>query len=203
MTVTTNKRGRRRLYNMPEPDTDAKQHSQNEDCEVLEAEVMPPDANGPDTKLRDDETRLQNKAMDIVTLYAGYSSMAGLLPIPVIDNLAVSSVHLRMVHELARCYGLQFPARRSMLAIASLIWGAGLPSLTRWTGTKLLAGIPLIGGAASWAGGIAMNGAITYAIGKVLVYHFATGGNLFNFDAAKARVFFLESYKQAQANPAW
>jgi uncharacterized protein (DUF697 family) len=141
--------------------------------------------------------------LQIVSRHAAYSSIAGLVPIPVVDNLVIGSILLQMARDLALCYELPFSARHAALLMSTLLWGMGIPSLARWTGHKLLAGIPLVGGLLGWAGSAAMTGAVTYAAGKVLVYHFATGGNLFNFDAEEARSFFVSSYKEALSRPAW
>lgn len=185
---------RRRLYQMPDPDATAA---------VFEAEWLPPEVASPEAEAFTEASRKHDSAMLAVSRCASYSVVAGLVPIPILDNLAVGSVHLEMVREIALCYGVPFSSRRTALVISILLWGLGIPSLARWTGHKLLSGIPLVGGLAGWAGSAAMTGAVTYAVGKVLVYHFATGGNLFNFDAEKARAFFVATYKDAIANPSW
>ncbi|OGV66596.1 MAG: hypothetical protein A2498_06230 [Lentisphaerae bacterium RIFOXYC12_FULL_60_16] len=205
MTATTaTPHSRRRLYEMPEPAaTPGAAPATETPTNLVEAELLPPANDGFDEKLRDTEAHRQAAAMQIVTRYAGYCSLAGLVPIPVLDNLTIGSLLVQMARELAKFYGIPMPARRTALSISVLLLGLGIPSLARWTASRLLSGIPLVGAAASLAGNAAMTGSVTYAVGKVLVYHFATGGNLFNFNAAKARVFFLETYRQAQANPAW
>lgn len=181
---------RRRLYQMPE-------------TEVVEGEYLPPEKTDPESDALAAASAKKEKAMQAVIQHASYSSIAGLVPIPILDNVVVGSVHLQMVKDIAACYDVAYSSRRTALVISVLLWGMGIPSLARWTGSKLLSGIPLVGGLAGWAGSAAMTGAVTYAVGRVLVYHFATGGNLFNFDAEKARSFFVESYKEALTHPTW
>lgn len=188
---------RRRLYQMPDSAFDTGT------SEVIDAEWLPPEHESPGDRALADASKRRDEAMQLVARHAALSTVAGLVPVPVVDNLVIGSLHLQMVRELTLCYGLPFSARRTAIVVSVLLWGMGIPSVARWTGRKLFYGIPFVGKLMGWAGGAAMNGAITYAVGKVLVYHFATGGNLFNFDAEKARSYFVSTYKEALSNPVW
>jgi uncharacterized protein (DUF697 family) len=150
----------------------------------------------------DPNAEREKRAMEIVRRCAGYGSVVSLFPVPLLDNIVVGAMHLKMVRELSEFYGIEYPRRRAVLVISTLMWGIGLPEITEWAGKKLLGGIPVIGGVASWAGSAAMVGAVTYALGKVLVYHFAVGGTLFDFDPKATRDFFKSAFREAQAQPA-
>lgn len=61
----------------------------------------------------------------------------------------------------------------------------------------MIKSIPIIG----IVGSVSMplySGATTWAIGKVFVQHFASGGTFLNFDPKKVKEYFANLYKQGQ-----
>ena len=63
---------------------------------------------------------------------------------------------------------------------------------------SLMKGVPLIG---LTVGALAMPvlaGATTYAVGKVFVQHFASGGTFLNFNPDEVREYYYEMFKEGQ-----
>ena len=58
--------------------------------------------------------------------------------------------------------------------------------------------IPLVGSLSGMLALPIVAGASTYALGKVFVVHFETGGTLLDFDPEKTREYFAAKYKEGQ-----
>jgi uncharacterized protein (DUF697 family) len=123
----------------------------------------------------------------------------GLIPVPAVDLVGIAAVNLKMLHGLSKTYELPFTndLGKSVLASLSSAVGAELASRLLTAGvTKLFPGI------GSLIGAVAMPisaGATTYAVGKIFIQHFESGGTLLTFDAAKIREFFKAKYKEGVA----
>lgn len=143
------------------------------------------------------EEARQQEALRLVRKYMLFSAGAGLAPIPCFDLLAVSVLQARMLKRLCALYGLDYSRERAKSLVTSLIGGiyAGLiaGSMARL--------IPIVG-LVSLAAVPAASGALTYAVGRVFIQHFESGGTFLDFDPAKVREYFAEQYEQARkTNP--
>lgn len=136
---------------------------------------------------------VEEKANSVVKNHVLWSMGAGLIPIPVIDFVAVTGVQLDMLRNLSRLYGHDF-SESSAKSWISALSGTYLARL----GAQAVKAIPGIG---SIIGGVSMSvlsGASTYAVGKVFVRHFETGGNFFDFDPQKFKDFYKEQFERGK-----
>lgn len=138
------------------------------------------------------------QADKIVRNYSLGSIVPSLLPVPMVDLVAVAGIQLKMLHSLAQTYGVEFKEELGRSAIASLIGGTVALSVARVASSAVKA-IPVIG---SMVGAVTMpvvNGGTTYALGKVFIQHFESGGTFLTFDAAKVREYFEQQFKEGKA----
>lgn len=146
-------------------------------------------------------TATEAEAMRIVNSYMGWSAGAGLVPIPVADLAAISGVQLKMIHSLTKLYGVPFSRDAAKSVIAALIGGGGSLALVTPV-SSLVKIVPVVGSIAGALTQPALAAASTYALGKVFIQHFETGGNLLNFNAADLRQYYSEQFAAArQGNP--
>lgn len=136
-------------------------------------------------------------AIKIVHKWSAWSAGAGLVPIPLIDTVAVTTLQLTMLKRLAEFYGIPFNEQRSKSAIAALLGGVHAGMLTG-SALKLM---PVIG-TLSLISMPAVSGALTYAVGRVFIQHFASGGTFLDFDPVTVREFFEESFRKARQGAA-
>jgi len=138
-----------------------------------------------------DERRdeLASQVVDRFSLYAG---AAGLIPVPVADVAVVGGVQLQMLRRLSEVYGVPFSENRGKSIIASfagaLIPASGATSTAIGVGS-LLKSLPGVG---TLAGAVSMpvfSAGATYAIGKLFIQHFASGGTLLDFNPPDYREF--------------
>ena len=116
----------------------------------------------------------------LVDRYVKYSTAAGLVPVPVVDVIAIAGVQVRMLGALASQYDVPYDRERGKTLIATILGGL-MPSLA---GYQMLKVFGPIAGMASVAGFAA---ATTYAVGHVFIAHFESGGTLLNLDVEQIR----------------
>lgn len=139
-------------------------------------------------------------ALAIVKKYMAWSAGAGAIPMPVIDLAAITGVQLKMLKKLSNHYGVAFHAHLGKSALAALVGGYGAGTLAFGTAGTMLKSIPGIG---SLLGVVALPGfasATTYAVGKVFIQHFASGGTFLSFDPDKARAHFDQHFQERSGN---
>jgi uncharacterized protein (DUF697 family) len=155
------------------------------------APAVPPASAHDVRKLRCDVT---------ITKHVGAAMGFGFLPLPVVDFVAITGVQMDLVYRLSRIYDIEFSTQAVRALLGSLL-GASVPLQPALvSGLKLMPGI---GTAAAFVAQPALAGASTYAIGKVFVEHFESGGTLLTFDASKMKTHFeqkMSEGKQVVAN---
>lgn len=123
---------------------------------------------------------------------------AGLIPVPIVDLAAVAVIQLKMVADLSKHYDVEFYKNQGKIAIGALTGSVVSRQLAPLVGSALKL-IPVVG---QFGGIVAMSvaaGASTYAVGRVFDMHFASGGTLLNFDAAKMKSVFTREYEKGKA----
>jgi uncharacterized protein (DUF697 family) len=130
--------------------------------------------------------------------YTSGGMAVGLVPFPLLDLAALTAVQLKMLHSLADIYGVEFKTSLGKSAISSLIGGALPVVAAAPVAASLSKFIPIIGHALSYGSLVVLNGASTYAVGKVFAQHFASGGTLLTFDPEAVRDYFAEQYEKGK-----
>lgn len=133
----------------------------------------------------------------LVKKYMWWSMGAGLIPVPLVDIATVSGVQLKMLSELSKVYDVKFSKNAGKSIIGALLGGISADALSKSYITSAIKSIPIIGivGAVSMP---VFSGAATWAIGKVFIQHFASGGTFLDFDPKKVKDYFMDLFKQGQ-----
>lgn len=137
-------------------------------------------------------------ATDLVKKYMWWTMGAGLIPVPLVDVLTISGVQLKMLKEISDIYEIKFNDNKGKSIIAALL-GSVVPNSLAFGGLgSLLKIIPLIG---PLVGGVSMSlfsGAATYAIGKVFIQHFETGGTFLDFNTVSVKDYFQAKFEEGK-----
>lgn len=144
------------------------------------------------------ENVLQKDMDKLIRHHVWASIGVGLVPVPLVDMVALTAIQLNLVRKIAKNYEIPFSKDKVKNILGALV-GSAIPSAT---GGPLAASItkfvPVIG----WTtGAITMPvfaGASTYAVGKVFVQHFATGGTFLTFDTDKVKEYFAKKFKEGK-----
>jgi uncharacterized protein (DUF697 family) len=128
---------------------------------------------------------LASKLVDRFSIWGG---VAGLIPIPVVDVVAVGGLQLQMLRRLSQIYEVPFSDNSGKALIASLA-GAMIPASSGVGAASVLKAVPVLGTIAASFVMPALSAGATYAIGKAFVQHFESGGTLLDFNPPDYREF--------------
>lgn len=128
-----------------------------------------------------------------------YASMAvGLIPVPVADFAGVTLIQLNMLRVIAKKYGVPFSNSTAKNILSALVGGAVPASVSGPLAASLSKLVPAAG---TTVGVITMpivSGAATYAVGKVFVQHFASGGTFLTFKPEKVKAYYEEMFNKGK-----
>lgn len=138
------------------------------------------------------------EAEEIVRSYLGWSAGAGFIPIPLLDVVAITTVELKMLDSLAKLYDVPFSRDSAKSIIGSLVGGLGTGALAP-AAASLVKFIPILGPLAGALTEPAIAAAATYALGRVFIQHFESGGTFLTFDPATVRDYYRREFTAAKA----
>lgn len=139
-------------------------------------------------------TSRYDSAMAIVKNWSQWSVAAGVVPVPLLDTVAISGVQLKMVHSLCKHYGVPFEKEAVIGSIGSLVGGAITTSVTDAVAHAVLKTIPF----AEQVLQPTLSFATTYSLGYVFVKHFENNGTLRDFKASAMQGYFREQLKRSK-----
>lgn len=156
-------------------------------------ETQMPDLKSVETSKPD----RQPLALEIVKRHVIYGAAVGLVPLPLVNAAAVAAVSIKLLRDLAKHYDVPFRQDR-VKSIASALVGGALSAELGVGAIGLVKGWPLVGGVLTFAAMPAFAGATTYAIGKVFIQHFESGGTFLDFDPAKVKQYFKDQFHKGK-----
>jgi len=150
--------------------------SMNSDTEAMASAT----ADAPDQR--------DQVASKLVDRFAVWSGVAGLVPLPVVDVLAVGGLQVQMLRRLSQIYDVEFSENRGKALIAALA-GCMIPATSGMGAASALKAIPVINILAAGFVMPVLSAGATYAIGKAFIQHFESGGTLLDFNPPDYREF--------------
>jgi uncharacterized protein (DUF697 family) len=120
-------------------------------------------------------------ASKLVERFALWSGVAGLIPIPVLDVVAVGGTQLQMLRRLSQIYEVPFSENSGKALIASVV-GSMIPATSGIGAMSLLKSVPIVGTAVGAFVMPTLSAGATYAVGKAFIQHFESGGTLLDFN---------------------
>jgi len=127
-------------------------------------------------------------ASKLVDRFAVWSGVAGLVPLPVVDVLAVGGLQVQMLRRLSQIYDVEFSENRGKALIAALA-GCMIPATSGMGAASALKAIPVVNILAAGFVMPVLSAGATYAIGKAFIQHFESGGTLLDFNPPDYREF--------------
>ncbi len=135
----------------------------------------------------------KQSAEQVVRQHVLWAVGAGLVPLPVIDFLAVTGIQVDLIKQLCTLWGVGFEVSTGKVWVGALTGGA-----VARIGASALKALPGLG---SLLGGISMSiasGASTYAVGQVVLRHLEAGGTMQNLDVDEAKRRYAEAYEKGK-----
>jgi uncharacterized protein (DUF697 family) len=140
----------------------------------------------------------EQQAKALVKRYMYWSMGFGALPAPGIDVLLIGGTQLNMLRNMSHIYHIDFHENRGKSIVSALVGSIGTPTLAFGSIGSLLKMIPIAGPIFGAVAMPATAGAVTYAIGKVFIQHFESGGTFLDLDPEKVKAYFHEQYAEGK-----
>ena len=121
----------------------------------------------------------------------------GLIPFPLVDMVALFGIQLDLIKKLSAEYNVPFKQDCAKSIISALV-GGFLPASLGRVVASLLKFIPIIGQTTGAVTMPVVSGAATYAIHKVFVQHFESGGTFLDLDPDKVKAYFAEQFAKGK-----
>jgi uncharacterized protein (DUF697 family) len=187
------KRSRRRMYESIQDDEKSTVTSEKE-------EKQRGNENEQDliNERKEDEDNRLLQANEIVAYHVQWSLGLGLVPIPLIDAVAILITQVRMLKKLSDHYGIACSENHVKILVTSLIGGTNsglIGGKFLISMTKLVPGIGTFIGITAMS---ALSGSITYAVGQVFIQHFESGGTFLDFDPKKVKEYFMTQFEEGK-----
>ena len=147
--------------------------------------------------VEDEERSLQKRSDAIIKQHVTFSMIAGAIPFPIVDIVAVTAIQMDMLKQLAATYGVDFNVERCK-SLATSIMGATLGSFIGRLGASALKAIPGIGTLLGIGSQVVFAGASTFALGKVFQAHFESNGDLLTINLDEMKNQFEEFLKKGK-----
>jgi uncharacterized protein (DUF697 family) len=137
-------------------------------------------------------------ALKTVRRYMWWATGAALIPIPFLDIAAVLGAQLKMIAELSKIYDIPFERSNVQAGVGSLL-GYILPeSLSEGLFGSLLKTIPGLGGLVGIPSFAVFVAGYVWALGRVFIMHFESGGTLLDFDPGAVREHFRAQFEEGR-----
>jgi len=120
-------------------------------------------------------------ASKLVDRFAIWSGVAGLIPIPVVDVLAVGGLQVQMLRRLSQIYDVEFSENRGKALIAAIA-GTMIPATSGMGAASAMKAVPVVNLLAAGFVMPILSAGATFAIGKAFIQHFESGGTLLDFN---------------------
>ena len=142
-------------------------------------------------------TNTDRRAHEVIRNCAWGAAGIGLVPVPLVDMMAIGGLQVWLVRELAKIYDVPFSRDRAKAVVSALI-GVAAPAMLAGGVTSLIKVVPVIGQVLTIAVAPGLAAASTLALGRVFNTHFKTGGTLLDFNAEKMAAFYKEELNKAK-----
>ena len=139
----------------------------------------------------------RTEAGNIIRNHSLYAMGAGLVPVFILDIVAVTAVQVEMIKNLCDLYEKPYEQTKGK-AIVTALAGTTLARVGVSGVASLAKLIPVVGSVVGGATLAVTAGATTFAIGEVFRQHFERGGDLFDLDPEEFNAFYQEQLKKGK-----
>ncbi|MDM8552191.1 DUF697 domain-containing protein [Desulfobacterales bacterium HSG2] len=122
----------------------------------------------------------------------------GLIPVPIVDFMGLTGIQINMLRKIAGLYEVPFFKDAVKNILSSMIGGALPTAVSTPLAISMFKVFPIMGQTAGIVAMPVAGGATTYAIGKVFVRHFDSGGTFLSFDSEKVKGYYAEMFKEGE-----
>lgn len=126
------------------------------------------------------------------------NTAAGLLPFPLIDMVAITTIQVLLLKDLAKIYEVPYTEQRIKVLVGALTTGVAAPVFVGPGLVSLLKAIPGVGQVVAGGSMAVIAAASTFALSRVFIQHFESGGTLLDFDPEAMRKHYMKYFEEAK-----
>lgn len=115
------------------------------------------------------------KARRLINKYAAMAGGVGFLPVPLLGQVAVSALLVKLLNDLCKIYGVSFSDHQIKITVAAILGGAHAEWINQYLISYLRGYTPVLNSAGSLLLRPAISGLLVYYIGKLFLGHFEAG----------------------------
>ena len=151
------------------------------------------------TEIEETESKASKDDLEkIIRHHVYYAMGVGLIPVPLVDFAGLTGIQINLLRKLAKSYNVPF-LKDSVKNILSSMVGGALPlAMAAPLAASVSKFIPIMGQTAGVVTMPILGGATTYALGKVFIQHFASGGTFLTFDPDKVKSFYKDMLEEGE-----
>ncbi|NKB23222.1 MAG: DUF697 domain-containing protein [Kiritimatiellae bacterium] len=132
----------------------------------------------------------------ILDRYIFWSMSWSLVPVPLLNKVAVPLVQLKMLSKLSQLYGVPFSENRGKSILAAFVGGFGSIAASEALVKPLLSSVPVLGVPLYMLSSSTFSVAATYAVGKVFIQHYERGGTLLDLRPEETKTYYARQFKE-------
>jgi uncharacterized protein (DUF697 family) len=144
-----------------------------------------------------DKDKRAHAAHHLVLKYTLGSTAIAAIPIPFVDLAAIMAAQLKMLHSISQQYAVPFSQDIVKSLVTTLISGT-ISATTTASFSSLIKSVPVVGSIAGFLSSATLYSATTYALGKIFIQHFESGGTFLDFEPEQMRQHFQELLEEGQ-----
>jgi uncharacterized protein (DUF697 family) len=143
-------------------------------------------------------TEKEEAAVKTVKTYMQWSVGASLIPFTWLDMVAVSGVQLKMVAAISKIYGVPFHANSAKAVIGSVLGSIVPGAISYGAAYSILKAVPAVGFIVGGTAMAVISAATAWALGKVFIQHFESGGTFLNLNPDQVREYFNAQFEEGR-----
>lgn len=147
-------------------------------------------------ELIETKSEKESRAKNIVSTFVLANTATGLIPIVLVDLIAIKWIIFAMLYYVSKEYDVKFSKGLVTPLITAFATGIGSVIIGKGLIRSISKHIPIIGPIIGAAGMPVMAGAFTYAVGMVFIRHFNTGGDFSDFKLEAFKDCFNQYYRE-------
>jgi uncharacterized protein (DUF697 family) len=137
-------------------------------------------------------------ALYAVKSWSQWAVVAGFVPVPVADTIAISGVQISMIHDLCNLYEVSFKKEAAISVVSGLLVGKFTTTFANIAGNVFLNNLPVVGTIMKFTTQPALSYATTYALGRVFIRHFERQGTMVDLDSKRLAKYFNEQFAKGR-----
>lgn len=145
-----------------------------------------------------DEVELtqQEQSEKLIKRHMYWAMGLGLIPVPLLDLASISAAQIRLVSKMSEVYEVPFSEHRAKNIIMPLIASVGVAPIATGVLGSFIKFVPVVGSLAGTISLPIVAAATTYAIGRVFIMHFETGGTISNLDPQSVKEYYRQMFTE-------